>query len=665
MSTFSDASETVMKKTAIAGLSIAYLAVLVSRFFYHQQLVLSGPAPVRVFLELAAAVLIMASALGAGRLLFRLILKAAPADGMEKLSALGLGFLSLALLAFLLNAFRILHHWIVFAGISIFFIPALCHLRNMEIRTASRDKLFSADLLPLLVLIAGFLGCLLVSALAPPRSWDEQVYHLLLPKLYLKHHGFCQVPLIYSGFPQNQEMLYTLAMGIGDTVSAHLVHFSCGILTLMLIFHLGMKFFGSSRAGLWAVILFAFSGTFSFEAATAYLELGLTFLSLLALTAAVKFLDSQSARWLVICAMFAGGALATKYTAAGALIATGILVLAWAGKRRLTMTMLYLAIALLFLLPWLTKNLILTSNPFFPFLTELLDGPGWNLSLHRRYVHSLMLEGMGRQWYDYLLLFPRLFIHGRLDSLLFDARYNILLLLLSPAFPLFVRDRRSGWLWLWFALVFAAWAAGPQHGRFLLPGIAVLAILCGAAFDRMLKRLPRWGVAPASVLALALSLTWMPTGFLELRSELRFLAGKTSTEAYLLENRNWKGLVRINELLAINSMVPKDSRVFMLWENRGLYLEPEYLADSAFEASYTKQLIAQMGSAGRLYTWLKANNFAYIYNAWLGPWDADLLMTAETREEYGRAERIYRELTSQYVELVFRKDGELVRLKPD
>jgi len=651
------------KKFFMAVLPVLYGLALVFQFFYRRDLVIPWPPALRMAVEIGAVSTLLVAGFGAGGLIFSRILKSKPSDALERLTALGLGLVALSFTGFLFAAAHVLYNWVIFPVLSVLFFYGLRLIVRLEIKPDPKEKLFRLSLAPLVLILVLFLGYTLVSALAPPQSWDEQVYHLLLPKLYLAHHGFRKVDLIYASFPQNQEMIYTLLMGVADTVAAHIFHFSCGLLSLVLLWHLGKKIFGSSRAGLWAAVLFAVSGTYAYEASSSYIELGLSLLVLLSITAALKFRETQSLRWLLVCAIFSGGAVATKYTAIGPMLATGILVLAWSRKWKAPKTALYFAVALGFLIPWLMKNLVLTLNPFYPFLTNILGGVGWNETLHQRYVSSLMLEGMGRKWLDYIALFPRLFLYGRQHSLWFDARFNVLLLALSPLYFLLVRDRRNLWIWLWFAVAFAAWAAGPQHGRFLLPAIAVLALISGAAFDRLLKLLPGWGMAAAFAAAIAISAAWMPAGFWDSRTEFKFLSGELDTEQYLIANRDRIGLVRINELMAINQVAPKDAKVFMIWENRGLYLECEYSADSAFEASYAKQLITDLGRPDRLYVWLKANGFDYIYNARLPAWDSYELLPAETREEYARAYAIYREFAGQYGELVFRRNGELVKLK--
>ncbi|MEW5807304.1 MAG: hypothetical protein AB1756_08175 [Acidobacteriota bacterium] len=84
-------------------------------------------------------------------------------------------------------------------------------------------------------MIVCILVLLFFHALTPGIAWDDDVYHLNLPKLYLKNHGFLRIPYnIYSNWPMNFEMLYTLGMSVQDHVTSKLIHYGFGILYFIL-----------------------------------------------------------------------------------------------------------------------------------------------------------------------------------------------------------------------------------------------------------------------------------------------------------------------------------------------------------------------------------------------------------------------------------------------
>ena len=651
-------------RRALPLLSLLVVSFLILGLASGKDLLNGDSASLRLAAEFSAVLVIFLAALAPGWLIFKWLFKKVPGRQMEWLLTIAFGLCFLSYLGFVLCALHLLKWALLF--ILLMFLAASS--LGIVIRSRSAWKLFPsgldrADYLPLLIL-----GCLLaislIQSLSPPQKWDEQVYHLLLPKLFLAHGGFFKVPSnIYAWFPHYLEMIYTMLFTLADAVAPRLFHYLLGLLVLLVLGNFGAELFGSPRAGIWAMVLFGISGTYHLEATSAYLELGLTFWILLSVYSAYQYRETQETSWLLAAAILAGAALATKYLALGPVLVTAGLIFRWSARGRWRNSLGYLALAAGFLLPYLIRNLVWIGNPVYPFFAGFFPGGEWDANLLARYVYSERLEGMGRGWLDYLLLFPRLFLFAREETFWFDARFNPLLCFVSLAFFGFARCRRQIWLWLWFAPAFILWAVGPQHGRFFLPGVAVLALIAGGAFQEILNRGGKHFTVIVSGAALFLSLWFLPARVWQVSEEIKFIAGRLSLEDYLVRNRDRLGLRRINELLALNRLTPPGAKIFLLWENRGLYLRRDYLADSLFEVSYTKHLIAQLGSAENFHQWLKQNHFTYIYNGRTWKWDSDTYLQPETLAEFKQAETIYREFLDQHGQLVFRQQGELIWIK--
>jgi hypothetical protein len=197
-----------------------------------------------------------------------------------------------------------------------------------------------------------------------------------------------------------------------------------------------------------------------------------------------------------------------------------------------------------------------------------------------------------------------------------------------------------------------------------MPAIAVLAIICGAAFERLLKILPGWIAALLTIATIIFSIWQLPHRFWQVRSDLAFITGRIDAAQYLGENRLQPWLTRIDELQLINELTPRNARIFLLWENRRLYIERECQADSGFEASYNIQVIYDTGNEDRFHAWLLQNHYDYIYNAGMRPWSSEQYLDPRWREEYQSAYDIYRRFVEKYGETVFRKQGELIWIKP-
>ena len=111
--------------------------------------------------------------------------------------------------------------------------------------------------------------------LGPTRSWDAEVYHLSIPKIYVDHGGFRPVEMsVYSNWPLGAELFFAGAMIVGDFVTAKTVHWGFGLLVFLAL----MQGFGRSLAfPLAACLLFFANDVVQFEMRSAYVDLALAF----------------------------------------------------------------------------------------------------------------------------------------------------------------------------------------------------------------------------------------------------------------------------------------------------------------------------------------------------------------------------------------------------
>ena len=118
----------------------------------------------------------------------------------------------------------------------------------------------------------------------------------------------------------------------------------------------------------------------------AYVDLGMTFYTTASLLCLLRWReDKDASRWLLLAALSAGFAVATK---PNGLVAWLLLffLFAWVSAERnrarlqqdpRPKCMLFAVVGALPFLPWLVKNWFQTGNPFFPLLGESLRGEDW------------------------------------------------------------------------------------------------------------------------------------------------------------------------------------------------------------------------------------------------------------------------------------------------
>ena len=437
------------------------------------------------------------------------------------------------------------------------------------------------------------LGVLLIQALRPDLSWDADVYHLTVPRLFLEHGGFYAIPQnVYSHWPLATQLIYGVALALQGPVTAKLLHLVFGLATLGCIVALTRP-----RAAAVGMILFLLNPVVLYEMRIAYVDLasafflGMTVVSW-KLASGVRDPDRgdrhQQRPWSLLalcCGMLVAIKLNGLFGPVALLIA--LAVSTWMGPRKpgsealLTArrAALVLGVCFAFGIVWLVKSFLLTGNPFYPLLWETFGGPDWSAQLadqHSRWQRSI---GRGRELVDYVLLPLRLITESRTGYGNFDGAISRAWLVALPlALLASWRDRLSRVCVITSAVLFVSWAATSQQTRFLIPVLALLSVAAARGVDRLTLALPRRvdavvnAVLAAAFIALLVSASWV----------------------YV---RQTPGLVRDlivhgNELTGehpvyrtIDEQLPKDARLLLLGTNHGFFVRRPFVADSFFEAS--------------------------------------------------------------------------------
>lgn len=453
----------------------------------------------------------------------------------------------------------------------------------------SRRRLQPLEALLLLALAVAAL-LLFRLTLSPDVAWDANAYHLTVPRLYLEHGGFLRIPYnVYSNWPLNVELLFALAMSLGGYVLAKLVHFGFGVLSAGAVYHLVSHENppGGRLAGLWAVAFFLVNPVVLYEMRIAYVELALAFYLILAVLLLHRALSQRQGQrtHLLLCGICCGVLAGAKLNGVFGL-ACVLALLSWEWWRRgrrspepgpgLVPSLLLVAVpALLLALPWLGKSLILTGNPCYPFFYEWFGGSEWSpelAELHSAWQWSI---GMGRDPVDYLLLPVRVILQGGEGYAHFDGRIHPLWIALVPCALIGARQDRLASRCLVVTLVyFLLWSVTSQQMRFLVPVLPLLAVASARSLAALLRGLPAplWRRAAEAVLSL-LVLGLLVHGLADLRR-----AGWRPHAVFAFINEN----------------LPADSRILFLNTNQGFFCRRPFIADSFFQASQMRALLADL-----------------------------------------------------------------------
>ena len=232
-----------------------------------------------------------------------------------------------------------------------------------------------------------------MTPLTPPIYSDEIRYHLpyalhfveqgaIVPDLYLR----------YPFFTLNINLLYALALMIGDVVTTHFMHFMLGLLAALNLYCLARRLSNAITAFA-SALLFLTLPTIAQLSASAYIDLGLACFTFAAITCLDHCRGNRRSALIVCAALLFGISLGSKYLALAYLPV--MLVWAYFHSKSMRSTLLFLSISVIFGLPWYIYNAIHTGNPISPFAGEIFGYWPWREEDLARQFRDFDSRGFG------------------------------------------------------------------------------------------------------------------------------------------------------------------------------------------------------------------------------------------------------------------------------
>jgi hypothetical protein len=502
--------------------------------------------------------------------------------------------------AFCLAASGLLARWLVFvlAGVMVlaYLVAAVRGRAALEMpsrRDVGLEGLGTAIAASSMGLL---LWALFLQTIWPAVGWDANVYHLTVPRLWAEAGGFRPIAFnVYSNWPLNTELLFLVASLLRDYVLAKLIHYWLGVLTLIAVFWIVRRSAGALY-GWFAAALVLCNQIVLAEFRVAYVDLAFAFFFFLAFLHLQAGLERErpGPRDLIVVGLLAGVVAGIKLTGIFAVLCLAILlVLEWPrGRRGEGVLVRALAVLLLpsgvVLLAWFVKSWIFTGNPVYPFLYGVFGGPDWSPELGERLHDWQQGIGMGRGLVDYLLLPVRVVLMGDRGYGRFDGQIHSLWLVWIPLSVWMARGSVLVRRCLWVAgLYFVSWSLTSQQMRFLIPILPFLATAASCSLAELLQRIETRFGRPLSKYLLPIAIVLIVV----LSGGRYLLGGWRLTGVYLEEGGSVRETVMHPIYRFINETLPDDSRLLMLNTNHGFFCHREYLADSFFEASQTRELV--------------------------------------------------------------------------
>ncbi len=457
-------------------------------------------------------------------------------------------------------------------------------------------------LLALLTVV--LVAVLMLMASVPPVSRDALIHHLAIPKLIIEGKGWIPLPdMVFSWYPSNLEVLYSIALFLGNDILANFIHLGFALACSALIY-LWISQESKPLHGLIGALFFLSLPVVVQISPIAYVDMGLVFFS----TAALYFITqwnhnvSKKSR-LIWAAIFCGLAMGTKYNGFICLFLLMTYLFMRIGKKNgfsiaLKYCALFVFLSIFISSPWWIRNYFYTGNPVYPLFDSVISPgpPDPTGSIQAKVPPFLIRKLVYHESLLQIIAVPlRIFFQGEEGNpALFDGRLNPLLFFL-PLIALFI-IKRDNILWhenlflfyfAWGYIIFA-FLLTDMRVRYIAPSIPPLIILSVRgiiALENLWKKISsklnkvslvsmmQKGICTVAVgLFLGLNSGYIIAKWNSLKP-LSYLTGAISRDEYISKFLHEYPVIKF-----ANQRVAKNDKILCLFcGNRRYYFQPDCL----------------------------------------------------------------------------------------
>ncbi len=516
-------------------------------------------------------------------------------------TALGLGLLSI--FTFVLGILKLLYPLyayllLLFCALFSFqeIVSVLKNLWKSRKKIKWRDlSLFNKTVI--LILAFCFL-VLLISTYNPPIDGDVMLYHLAVPKIYLKNHAIIYIPYNFlSNTPFLVQTLFLLALLLKSDLLSQQIHLLFVFLSFLATFLIARRYFSFSLS-LLASGIFLTIPTVLYLASIAFVDFALSFFFSLSLYAYFAWKEALPEKWIYVSAIMAGFTAACKYQGFTPALLLGFFFLVESQLRKSSANFLlkiffkYYLFALLPVAPWLIKNFVYTGNPVFPLAYKIFGGRDWNPT-----VDMIMTRLNLELFFEVLRNLPFLPWAATMDPKLLIGKLGPVFLAFIPVaffFPEKSEDINLARLFLFIGTLIGLFLLYPDAEiRYLSPILPLLSVVSAIGAIKLSEKgvLIKIGVSSLLVLAFLINFAvlvssfFRPPGSYPPTKSLKAVFGLERREEYLLNV-----LPYYQAFLFINKNLPNNAKVLILGGREagmsGYYLEREYLWGSLSWQAY-------------------------------------------------------------------------------
>lgn len=526
-------------------------------------------------------------------------------DGEAALFGAVLGFAALGYIAFLLGVMRVLYAPVLAACIVVPAAFGAVNLLRTRVRRGWRPSIDDLGLLLGLAVVAAMIP----KGLSPILAYDDNAYHLLIPRTYLDAHGIGYLRHLNANMPHLVELIYLFPLSLGDFTAPKTVSLFFNAWTVIgLVAYLRGRV-GGAMAGIGA-LLYVSSPIVLWHFGTAYVEPAMGTFLLAAIVSLLRWLERRDRGYLLMMGLACGAAAGSKYQgwvfSAAILLFAGAAIGTAAGtwKARAALMARPLAGFAALLTPWIAKSVAMTGNPIFPMLYGLFGGRDLSEIEVLHLSRSFGSIGDPKTLLTTLVLPYNLAIS---PEKYFWEPFSATLMVLGVAALCTPRAWRTPSRFaLGIALAgVAGWAATCQYGRLLVPWVPILVLVAMLPLERFASR---------RAVAVGLAVFVVAVAGLQLR---RFpLAPHLGVPSMAIFSWPRERIVAANfnyDLCQfLNREVPPEGKVLGMWENRFYFLRRKAIIDAVYEGSASLAWLRRLDDPARFADALRAEGVTHV-----------------------------------------------------
>ncbi len=452
----------------------------------------------------------------------------------------------------------------------------------------------------------------LLGSLTPETFFDSQFYLLGVLNQWKLEHRMVFIPYIASSlYPFNVNMLYLVAMVLGNDISAKIVHWLCGIICCYGIYVFVKKYFSKITALIAVLIFYTVPTLMSVSWKTA-IELGISMFEIGMIFCMLEYISSKNKKFLVLSGLCGGFAIGSKYIALLEFFAISVIFFIYKLFKEKEQKVLeefsyFLVPAVVVASVWYFRNLILTGNPVFPFFASKIGSfkprvvgnifadppfPKFSFKNYFLFLWPLSLGQLQQESYPggvFLFFLPLLVMFKNIDyKIKFLIKYFLICLIL--------------WIFL-----------GRFYLRYFIPVISVAAVIYAYFISE--NTLPQWiknliYVIFIFVICSNVNFSIRILHFTQMPSH--FVFGDMTKEEYLSTQRPSYPSPYYQVVNWLNKNLPEDSKILILGDTRGLFYERKCLTSGVLEYSPLVEMLKKCNSSEELYDLFKKEKITHI-----------------------------------------------------